>query len=76
MDSLGLLGTEDHAKLDMDSWTPDLQKVEHGIFDIYDFLSYPLIVKVSSFPLILLAKFPLGGKKKQNRKGVEMIIRE
>lgn len=76
MDSLGLLGTEDHAKLDMDSWTPDLQKVEHGIFDIHDFLSYPLIVKVSSFPLILLAKFPLKKKKTKNRKGVEVIVRE
>lgn len=65
MDSLGLLGTENPAKLDLDSWTPDLQKVQHGIFDIYDLLSYPLIVKVSCFPLILLAKFPLKKTEKE-----------
>lgn len=64
LDSLGLLGTENPAKLDPDSWTLDFRKVQSGIFDTHDLVSYPLIPKVACFPLILLAKFPL---KKQKR---------
>lgn len=63
LDSLGLLGTKNPAKRDPDSWTPDLQKVESGIFDIRDLLSHPLIAEVACFPLILLAKFPLNEQK-------------
>ena len=56
LDSLGLLGTENPAKLGLDSWTLDLQKAQSSVFDIHDLLSYPLIAKVACFPLILLAK--------------------